>query len=128
MSAVYKAMANVMADLSKVGVGKNQFNKQQGFAYRGVDDVMNALAPAMAKHGLLVIPDVLDRMVTERPSKSGGTLFHIILTVQFSFVAAEDGSKHDTKVIGEAMDSGDKGTNKAMAVAYKYACFQAFCI
>lgn len=125
---VYKAMADVMADLAKVGVSKSQYNKQQGFAYRGVDDVMNALAPSMAKHGLLVIPNVIERTVTERPSKSGGTLFHTILRVRYSFVAAEDGSKHETEVLGEAMDSGDKATNKAMAVAYKYACFQAFCI
>ena len=26
------------------------------------------------------------------------------------------------------MDSGDKATNKAMAIAFKYACFQVFCI
>ena len=26
------------------------------------------------------------------------------------------------------MDSGDKATNKAMSIAYKYACFQVFCI
>jgi hypothetical protein len=31
-------------------------------------------------------------------------------------------------MIGEAMDSGDKSSNKAMSAAYKYAAFQAFCI
>ncbi len=128
VSKVYKAMADVMSDLCKVGVGKNQKNSQQGFMYRGVDDVMNALAPALARHGLLVIPNVIERTVTERQSKNGGTLFHTILRVRYSFVSAEDASKHETEVIGEAMDSGDKATNKAMAVAYKYACFQAFCI
>jgi hypothetical protein len=29
---------------------------------------------------------------------------------------------------GEAMDSADKATNKAMSAAYKYAAFLAFCI
>lgn len=125
---VYKAMAAVMADISKVGVAKDQTNKQQGFKYRGVDDVMNALAPILSKHGLLIVPQVIDRAVTERESKSGGTLFHTVLRMQFEFIAAADGSKHVTAVIGESMDSGDKATNKAMSVAYKYACFQAFCI
>ena len=34
----------------------------------------------------------------------------------------------DAVTIGEGMDSGDKATNKAMAIAFKYACFQVFCI
>lgn len=126
--AVYKAMAAVMADMSKVGVGKDQFNKQQGFKYRGVDDVMNTLAPSLSKHGLLIVPRVIERTVSERESKSGGTLFHTVLKVDFDFIAASDGSKYTTSLIGEGMDSGDKATNKAMAIAYKYACFQAFCI
>lgn len=125
---VYQAMAAVMSDLSKVGIGKDQVNQQQRFKYRGVDDVMNTLAPILAKHGLLIIPRVMDRTVTERESKSGGTLFHTVLRMEFDFVASEDGSKHTATVIGEAMDSGDKAANKAMSVAYKYAAFQAFCI
>lgn len=126
--SVYKIMAAVMADISKVGIGKDQVNQQQRFKYRGVDDVMNALAPLLAKHGLLIIPRVQERTVTERESKSGGTLFHTVLRVDFDFVAASDGSKHTATVIGEAMDSGDKAANKAMSIAYKYAAFQAFCI
>ena len=126
--AVYKAIVAVMTDMSKVGVGKNQQNKQQGFKYRGVDDVMNAMAPSLAKHGLIIVPRVLGHSVTERESKAGGTLFHVLLNVDFDLIASEDGSKHTTSIIGEAMDSGDKATNKAMAIAYKYLCFQTFCI
>jgi hypothetical protein len=47
---------------------------------------------------------------------------------EFDFVCAIDGSKHTVKTFGEAMDSGDKATNKAMSAAYKYAAFQAFSI
>lgn len=126
--SVYKAMAAVMADVSKVGVAKDQKNTQQNFMYRGVDGVMNALAPILSKHGLLIVPSILERTSTERQSKSGGVLFHVLLKVRFAFIAAEDGSKHEIELLGEAMDSGDKATNKALAVAYKYACFQAFCI
>jgi hypothetical protein len=43
-------------------------------------------------------------------------------------VAAEDGSRHTISVVGEAMDSGDKATNKAMSAAFKYACMEVFCI
>src|SRR5581483_2980776 len=127
--SVYKAIAAVMSDLSKVGIGKEQKNTQQGFMYRGVDDVMNALAGPLSQHGLLILPRVIEREVTERQSKSGGVLFYVVLKMEFDFIASEDGSKHTVgPIYGEAMDSGDKASNKAMAIAYKYACFQTFCI
>lgn len=126
---VYAAMVAVMADLSRVGIGKEKFNEQQRFKYRGVDDVMNALAPLLAKHGLLVLPRVTKREIVERQSSKGNPLFFTTLEIEYDFVACEDASKHIVgPIVGEAMDSGDKSANKAMAIAYKYACFQAFCI
>jgi hypothetical protein len=66
--------------------------------------------------------------VVERETKNGGTLFYVTLEVAFDFVSAEDGSSHTAQAYGEAMDSGDKATNKAMSAAYKYACMEVFCI
>src|SRR6185312_16228298 len=126
---VYKAIAGVMADLAKIGIGKEKKNQQQNFMYRGVDDVMNALAAFLPKHGLVILPRVLKREVVERQSAKGNALFYVWLDVEYDFVSVEDGSKHIVgPVIGEAMDSGDKASNKALSIAYKYACFQAFCI
>lgn len=127
--SVYKAISAVAADLAKVGIGKEKTNTQQGFKYRGVDDVMNELAALLPKHGLVILPRVLKRDMIERQSKSGGALFYIWLDVEYDFVSTLDGSKHIVgPIVGEAMDSGDKASNKAMSIAYKYACFQAFCI
>jgi hypothetical protein len=64
----------------------------------------------------------------ERSSKSGGALFFTTVHAEFDFVSVEDGSKHTACTIGEAQDSSDKSTNKAMSAAYKYACFLTFCI
>lgn len=125
---VYAAIAEVMGELAKVGIGKNNRNTQQNYKFRGIDDVYNALAPLLAKAKLLVLPRVQNRVVTERETKSGGVLFYVVLDVEFDFVAAADGSKHTVRVVGEAMDSGDKASNKAMSAAYKYACMEAFCI
>jgi hypothetical protein len=125
---VYKAIAAVIEDMSKIGISKDRKNAQQGYKFRGIDDVYSALSPLLAKHGLCVLPRVMDRTVTEQTTKNGGLLFYTTLKVEFDFVAAEDGSKHTVCTIGEAMDSGDKSSNKAMSAAYKYACFQAFCI
>lgn len=129
MSKVYGIIAAITGELAKSGIAKSRRNTQQGFDYRGIDDVYNALAPLMSKHGLVIVPHVTDRTATERTTAKGGTLFHTVLTVTFDFIAAEDGSSVTVgPVLGEAMDSGDKATNKAMSVAYKYAAFQVFCI
>ena len=125
---VYEKIAAVTAELSKVGISKDSKNQSQGYAFRGIDQVYGALSPLLSKHGLCILPRVTDRQVIERQNQSGTALFYVTLTVEFDFVAAEDGSKHTVVTIGEAMDSGDKASNKAMSAAYKYAAFQAFCI
>lgn len=126
---VFKAIEGVMADLSKIGISKDKVNQQQGFKYRGVDDVMNELSVLLPKHGLLVLPRVTKREFVERVSAKGNPLFYTTLEIEYDFISTEDGSKHTVgPMIGEAMDSADKSANKAMAIAYKYVCFQAFCI
>jgi hypothetical protein len=127
--SVYKAINAVQAELAKSGITKDRTNTQgSGYKFRGIDDVYNTIAPMLSKHGLCILPRVLSRQCDERQSKSGGALFYVTVEVEFDFVAAEDGSKHTVKTFGEAMDSGDKATNKAMSAAYKYAAFQAFSI
>lgn len=125
---VYKAINAVQADLSKLGIGKDRSNAQQGYKFRGIDDVYNALSPLLAKHGLCILPRCTSRESVERTNKNGTALFYVTVCAEFDFVAAEDGSKHTVTTYGEAMDSGDKATNKAMSAAYKYACMQAFSI
>lgn len=125
---VYQAISKVMQQLAKEGIAKSQKNQQQGYSFRGIDHVYNALAPILSANGLVILPRVLGREVTERPTAKGGMLFYVTVNVEFDLVCAEDGSKHTIATIGEAMDSADKATNKAMSAAYKYACIQAFCI
>jgi len=125
---VYEKIAAVTAELSKIGISKDSKNQSQGYAFRGIDAVYGALSPLLSKHGLCILPRVTDRQVIERQNRQGTALFYVTLTVEFDFVAAEDGSRHTVITVGEAMDSGDKASNKAMSAAYKYAAFQAFCI
>lgn len=125
---VYNLIAKVSADLCQQGIAKDRRNTQQGYGFRGIDDVYNALAPIISKHGLVILPRVISREVSERMGKSGSSLFYVVVEVEFDFVSSHDGTKHTVKTFGEAMDSGDKATNKAMSAAYKYAAFQAFCI
>lgn len=125
---VYQAIVNVTQALSKDGIAKSRKNTSQNYAFRGIDDIYNALASELAKNKLCVLPVVLERGCVERISAKGGALFYVTVEVAFDFVSAEDGSKHQIITHGEAMDSGDKATNKAMSAAYKYAALMAFCI
>lgn len=122
---IYAAICGVMEDVG--AVGKGDYNKSQGFKYRGIDAVMNALNPAMIKHKIFCTPEVLEQSRQERTTKGGSALIYSVCRMRYRFFTT-DGSYVDAVVVGEGMDSGDKATNKAMAVAFKYACFQTFCI
>lgn len=122
---IYESISAVMADVG--AIGKNTKNTQQGFMFRGIDAVMNALQPAMLKNHIFVVPEVLEQTREERTTNKGATLLYSILRMKYTFYA-EDGTNVSAVVIGEGMDSGDKASNKAMSIAFKYACFQVFCI
>lgn len=123
---IYEAIANVMNDVG--AVEKNQQTKMGNrYKYRGIDDVMNALNPAMVKHKIFVVPEVLETTREDRKTAKGYELIYTVSKIKYTFYAV-DGSSVSATVIGEAMDSGDKSANKAMSNAFKYACFQAFCI
>lgn len=128
MSKVYQAIQSVMADLAAEGIGKNRRNTQQGYQFRGIDDVYNTLSSILARHGLIMLPRILNRTCEERTTRNGSALFSVTVEAEFDLVCAEDGSQHTIRTFGEAMDSADKATNKAMSAAYKYAAMQAFCI
>jgi ERF superfamily len=125
---VYQAINSVQRALCTDGIGKSRKNAQQGYSFRGIDDIYNAVSPLLGQHGLCILPRVLSRECVERQNKSGGALFYVTCEVEFDFVSSEDGTKHTVKTYGEAMDSADKATNKAMSAAYKYAVMQAFAI
>lgn len=122
---IYQSITKIMEEVPSIG--KTQRNKTQGFMYRGIDDVMNALQPLLAKNKVFIVPEILEQTREERTTSKGGNLIYSICKIKYKFYA-EDGSSVEAITIGEGMDSGDKATNKAMAIAFKYACFQVFCI
>ncbi len=124
---VYEAINQVQLAMSRDGILKSRKNEQQGYAFRGIDDMYNALSIPLASFGLCIIPRFRNRAVTERTTQKGGVLFYVTIEGEFDLVGP-DGSKHTAVAFGEAMDSGDKATNKAMSAAFKYMCMQLFCI
>ena len=122
---IYQSITKIMEEVPSIG--KTQRNKTQGFMYRGIDDVINALQPLLAKNKVFIVPEILEQTREERITSKGGNLIYSICKIKYKFYA-EDGSSVEAITIGEGMDSGDKATNKAMAIAMKYALFQVFCI
>lgn len=122
---IYESITKIIAEIPVIK--KEKKNLQQHFKFRGIDDVMNAVNPLLAKYKVFIAPQILEQIREERVSKQGGNLIYSICKIKYTFYA-EDGTYVDAITIGEGMDSGDKATNKAMAIAMKYALFQVFCI
>lgn len=122
---IYSAICSAMEEIG--AIGKEAKNSQQGYMYRGIDAVYNALQPVLIKNHIFVVPEVLEQTREERQTSKGANIIYSILRVKFTFYA-DDGSCVSAVVTGEGMDTGDKASNKAMSVAFKYACFEVFCI
>lgn len=122
---IYKALTGIIGEVN--AIGKNSKNQQQGFMFRGIDDVMNELHTLFGKYKVVIVPEVVDYNVSEKTTAKGTIMYVTRSTIKFHFVA-EDGSEVVTTNVGEAMDSADKGMNKTMSCALKYALMQMFLI
>jgi hypothetical protein len=122
---IYQALDSIMQEIE--AIGKNKKNASQGYSFRGIDDMYNSIQPLFKKHHVFIVSNVLDSKREERQTSKGGTLIYTIAKCQFKFYTT-DGTFVESVLEGEAMDSGDKSTNKAMSTALKYALMQMFLI
>jgi hypothetical protein len=122
---VHKAILNVS---KKVGaIGKDSRNQQQGFNFRGIDDLIPHIQKAMIEEGLTMIPRVINAQGDTREAKSGGTLNVSAVTVNY-LLTGPDGTFVESVMTGESADSGDKSMSKAISMATKYFLFYTFWI
>jgi hypothetical protein len=129
---IYSRIALVMSDLR--AIDKMQRNEQQKFMFRGIDDVLNGVQPAMVKHQVFVTQTIVERI-----RKDGETVnvyqgkenvkkwVHCVNHYCFRFTTI-DGSFIETFVDGEGIDYGDKASNKCNSIALKYALINTFLI
>jgi hypothetical protein len=126
MSDIYAALSAVMGEVSSVS--KDERNAGQGFNFRGIDAVVNAVGPALRKHGVIVVPRVQDcQYGTIEIGEKRKATAHVRVIVEYIFIA-QDGSTISCTTAGEAMDQGDKATAKAMSVAFRIALLQALAL
>ena len=126
--AIYGAITAITADLASTGIPKNHVNRDKGYSYRSIDDLLDRLAPLLPKHGLCIFPRVLKRTSSNEAVSGGEALQRVILSVQYDLISSEDASRHRIRCIGEALDDSDKATSKAMSSAFKMAMLQLFCV
>lgn len=122
---IFQKMTSILKETK--AITKSEKNQQQGFKFRGIDNVMNELHELFAKNDVFILQEVQDFTVDARPTAKGGTLFYTRAKIKFRYMTT-DGSSVETVNVGEAMDSADKGMNKAMSIALKYSLLQMFLI
>lgn len=128
MSETQKIYAQIVAVMSDIkAIGKDQKNSFQGYRFRGIDDMYNAIRPALQKHGVFCCPQVIESQSFDLEGKEGKTSYRVLLKISHKFYAV-DGSFIEVITQGEGIDSSDKASNKAMSAAMKYAFIELFSI
>jgi len=130
MSTENLTIAQALSEVMKAvgGIGKKDRNQAQGFNFRGIDSVVNAVSPQLQKYGVIVVPAVEDYSYdTVEIGRNRTAMGHVKVRVRYTFVGPK-GDAIAATVVGEAMDSGDKATAKAMSVAFRTALLQALCL
>lgn len=125
MALIYEAIPKIMSEVG--AIEKNRKGDGVSYKFRGIDDLYKALQPLLAKYNVFVVPEVLDRHREERTNAKGTIITYTILRIKHTFFAS-DGSFISSVTDGEAMDTSDKSSNKAMSAAMKYALIEVFCI
>lgn len=123
--SIHEAMAAVMTDVP--AVPKSERNTEQNFNFRGVDAVTNAVGRALRTHNIVVTPQMTAKSYRDVQTRGGKTSREVLVDVTYRFHGPA-GDYRDVTVPGESIDVSDKGTAKAMSVAYRIALIQTFCL
>ena len=123
--SVIEALSAVMDDVQSVR--KDSRNQQQNFNFRGIDAVMNAVGPALRKHGVVIVPETVDARHRDAQTTGGKAAREATVVVTYRAYGPA-GDSIAIQAPGESLDAGDKATPKAMSVAYRTALLQALTI
>lgn len=123
---IHQAIVNIMRDLD--AIGKTKKNAAQGWSFRGIDDMYNALHPLFAKHGVFVAPSAVSREHTVREQSGKAPQLYVVLGMEYTLYAADGSCVTIGPIYSEGLDTSDKATNKALSMAQKYMLIQTFLV
>lgn len=124
-ATVVEALSHVMDEVQ--AVRKLDRNTQQNFSFRGIDSVINAVGPALRKHGVVAVPVAVVPTFESYQSRQGAQMRNCVLQITWRFYGPM-GDYIEAVTLGEASDAGDKSVPKAHSVAYRILLLQALCI
>ena len=122
---VFEAFSKVMGDVQ--GIRKGERNNQQGFNFRGIDTVLNAVGPVLRKYGVIIVPEAVS-IETERYQTAKGAVMQGVIAHMRYTVIGPEGDSFIGSAYGQASDSGDKAVSKAESVAYRTFLLQALTV
>jgi hypothetical protein len=125
--SVQEAVSRVIRDVGHRGVGKTGVNTDQGYSFRGIDDIVDTLSPILARHQLVIVPRVRSVDHDKRTSSTGRVNMFTTMIVDWLIVGPR-GDELSATTVGLGADVSDKSANKAMTAAYKYLLSELFCI
>ena len=125
---VIAALSAVMGELPAIAKDQKSADAQGNYKYRGIEQIIAHLQPLLVKHGLVFVPEVLSREsvpVTVSNTKVWSDTF---LTVRYRVYHRSGQMIEVGPIVGIGRDGADKGANKCMSQALKYALLQVFMI
>ncbi len=126
---VIEALNRVMAELPGIGKDERAKPEQGGYAYRGIEAITREVQPLFARYGVLLVPSVQAHEVEHVEVGSKPWTDTRLLV---SYTAYGPGGPDDRIEVGPILAIGrggaDKGANKAMTQAYKYALLQLLAV
>lgn len=117
---VHVAWARVMADVQSISKADQRSDTGGRYAFRGVDRVVNAVGPALRRHGVLVLPtQILSVDYRESRTSNNKVMQDVAVRVQWTVVGPTGDQLPPMESAGQATDTSDKGTAKAVSVAQR---------
>lgn len=125
--SIHVLMGKVLAEMPAVGKNSQAPSNMGGYAFRGIEDVLSALKPTMAKLGVFCTPSTIERRDSERSVGQNKTMFVVDLHIVWTFYGPA-GDSVTTDAWGCGTDMGDKAPQKAATSAFKTMLGQTFVI
>jgi hypothetical protein len=121
LEAVRAECPYVVKDL-QVGQGS------RGYKAVGIEGMLTKLQPALISHGVITIPEKMEVLSDDTyETRSGSSMRRVVMRITYAIVHSS-GQSVGAVGVGEAADSGDKATPKAITGAYKSMLRQLFSI
>ena len=121
------AVCAVMDEVRHVTKTGKADPKQGGYKYASDADLLTALQPAMAKHGLAIFPSKVEQSESQHKYKSS-VAYKVDLIVTYTLCHANSDQTATIQAPGCGIDGQDKSAYVAMTGAFKYALRQLFAV